>query len=307
MQVHYGYEGSELPGTVATVGIFDGVHLGHRALLKVVTGRAGAMKLQSLAVSFLQHPRHVLGEHEHQLLSTNDEKIRLLGECGLDHLVLLDFSHEFSRTKACDFIRDVLAGKLSARHLVTGYDHRLGRKGEGSFETINRCAEQISITAEQAGEFLHEGMPVSSSVIRKLLLKGDVGHASELLGYNYTLTGTVVEGKKIGRLIGFPTANIMPSSGEKLIPATGVYAVEVLRGSGRYKGMLSIGTNPTVNPSPLERSIEVHILGFDEDIYGRDITVIFRNRIRDEKKFSSTSELAARMEADKRETYRLLS
>jgi riboflavin kinase / FMN adenylyltransferase len=307
MQIHNRYEDLNLSGTVVTVGIFDGVHRGHRALLGLLVQRAGEKKLQSAVVTFSSHPKSILGTASQHILTTPEEKTRLLEGTGVDHLVVAEFTRELSNMRACDFVKDILAGMLSARHLILGYNHHLGRSGEGTFETVRNCMDPHVLTSEQADVFKYNGIPVSSSAIRDLLTSGNVEYANELLGYNYILSGRVVEGKKIGRHIGFPTANIEPFATDKLIPGSGVYAVRVETCHGKHIGMLSIGTNPTINPQSSSRSIEVHIIGFNSDIYKSHITVSFVKRLRDEIKFSGTAELAARMEADKQETIRLLT
>jgi riboflavin kinase / FMN adenylyltransferase len=307
MQVHNLYEDLKLPATVVTVGIFDGVHRGHMALLGLLVQRAGEKKLKSAVVTFSSHPRSILGAASQHILTTPEEKAHLLESTGVDHLVIAEFTRELSNMRACDFVKDILAGMLSARHLILGYNHRLGRRGEGTFETVRDCMDPLELTSEQADVFQYSGIPVSSSAIRELLTAGDVEYANELLGYDYNLSGRVVEGKRIGRHIGFPTANIAPMAAGKLIPGNGVYAVRVETPYGKHIGMLSIGTNPTITPQSSSRSIEVHIIGFNSDLYNSSISVSFVKRLRDEIKFPGTAELAARMEADKQETIRLLT
>jgi riboflavin kinase/FMN adenylyltransferase len=209
--------------------------------------------------------------------------------------------------KACDFVREVLISKIRTRNLIVGHDHHFGYRGEGNFETIKDCAESSGILVEQVGGFQYDGGTVSSSMIREKLLKGNPGKANELLGYCYSIKGIVIEGKKLGRKLGFPTANIRLIDEHKLVPADGVYAVEVIANKLKYKGMLSIGTNPTVNKDARERSIEVNIFVFDEDIYGEEIEVIFRFRLRDEKKFDNPGQLSRQMELDKEVALQLLS
>jgi riboflavin kinase/FMN adenylyltransferase len=307
MLVHFGYEEINLLRPVVTLGIFDGVHRGHQALLSVLNSRAAETGGESCVITFQPHPRYVLKNDDQEMLSTPEEKIKKLSESGIDHLIILDFNKEFSRTGACDFVRSVLIEKIGAKHLLIGYDHRFGRHGEGNFDTIRQCPGLDNLTVEQAEAVYCGGEPVGSTAIRQSLLKGDIEKANEFLGYYYTLGGKVVAGRKIGRSFGFPTANIKPGDKNKLIPALGVYAVEVLLGERIFKGMLSIGTNPTVNEDASVRSIEVYIIDFDEDIYGKEILIRFRKRLRDEQKFAGIAELAAQMELDKLETIKLLS
>lgn len=309
MVIHEGYENLILELPVVTLGIFDGVHRGHRFLIDTMIARARETHGESVAITFRPHPRLVLEKESSELrfLSTFEEKILLLDKTGIDHLVIIEFNREFSRIKACDFVREVLISKIRTRNLIVGHDHHFGYRGEGNFETIKDCAESSGIFVEQVGGFQYNGGTVSSSMIREELLKGNPGKANELLGYCYSIKGIVIEGKKLGRKLGFPTANIRPIDEHKLVPADGVYAVEVIANKLKYKGMLSIGTNPTVNKDAGVRSIEVNIFVFDEDIYGEEIEVIFRFRLRDEKKFDNPAQLSWQMELDKEEALQLLS
>ncbi|HLP72378.1 MAG TPA: bifunctional riboflavin kinase/FAD synthetase [Bacteroidales bacterium] len=306
MEIHRGHRKLNLTGSVVTVGVFDGVHKGHRALIDNVINASRQENGPSVVVTFKQHPRNVLGPASLQLLTTIEEKISLIEDLGVEHMIILDFNHEFSSTSACDFVRKVLKDQVGARHLVFGYDHRIGKDGEGDFNTIKNCTGLDGMIVTQSDGVFEGSRPVSSSMIRNALLEGDIDHANSLLAYNYTLSGEVMAGRKLGRVLGFPTANIKPGDSHKLIPGNGVYAVEVIADEARYMGMLSIGTNPTINPGNRQRSIEVHILDFDKDIYGQKLTVIFRKRLRDEKKFSDMQQLADQMEADRLETIRQL-
>jgi len=308
MIIHEGYEDLNLSSTVVTLGIFDGVHRGHRALLDYLVSVAGGKNCESVVITFSPHPRIVLEPENTSLafLTTMEEKTVLLEKAGIDHLIVIQFNREFSSIPACDFIRDILYKKIGTRHLIIGYNHHFGRRGEGDINTIRQCSEELGFKVEQVQGFRTEEGAVSSSLIREALLKGELDDANRWLGYYYSLSGKVIEGKKIGRTIGFPTANIQPDSGNKLIPCNGVYAVEVIVDKKVYQGMLNIGSNPTVNSNLKLRSIEVNILDFNEDIYGKGITVIFRKRLRDEKKFSGLKELTEQMELDKWNTLRLL-
>jgi riboflavin kinase/FMN adenylyltransferase len=236
-----------------------------------------------------------------------DEKKVLLEKAGIDHLVIIEFTEQFSKIPACDFIKEILVKKIGTRHLVIGYNHHFGRRGEGDFNTIKGCSEDLGFIVEQVKGYNSKEGPVSSSSIREALRSGKIDKANSLLGYTYSVTGTVIEGRKLGRTIEFPTANINPDSQHKLIPANGVYAVEVQYEGRIYIGMLSIGSNPTVNNDMDLRSIEVHILDFDKDIYGRKIKVFFRKRLRDEEKFADLKQLSEQMKQDKLDTIRLLT
>jgi riboflavin kinase/FMN adenylyltransferase len=309
MILHYGYDNLNLTAPVVTLGIFDGVHRGHRVLLDTLVLRAKEEGGESVVITFFPHPRLVLEKDHLNLffLTTMDEKIHLLREAGVDHLIILEFSTEFSKIEACDFVKQILVDKVGTKHLIIGYNHHFGWKGEGDFNTIRECSNKLNFSVEQVEGFSLAAGGISSSVIRTALLKGKVEEANELLGYMYSLTGIVVAGKQLGRALGFPTANIQPQDPHKLIPVNGVYAVEVLINEKRYAGMLSIGLNPTVNTNPGQRSIEVHIFDFEEDIYGQEITLIFRKWLRDEEKFASLEQLTEQMKLDRDNTLKFLS
>ena len=309
MVIHEGYKNLNLIAPVATLGIFDGVHRGHMALLDCLVSRARETKGESVVITFSPHPRLVLEQNNIRLsfLTTMDEKKVLLKNANVDHLIIIEFTIEFSKIPACDFVKDILVEKIGTKHLIIGYDHHFGRKGEGDFNTIKICSEELDFIVEQVQGYQTEEGAISSSLIREALLRGRVDEANKWLGYYYSVSGIVIEGRKIGRTIGFPTANIKPDSQYKLIPGNGVYAIEVQLDNNLYPGMLSIGSNPTVNTDNMFRSIEVHILNFDKDIYGEKISVIFRKKLRDEKKFDNLEQLTTQMGRDKLDTLRLLT
>ena len=309
MIIHEGYENLHLIAPVATLGIFDGVHRGHRALLDTLVSRARTGKGESVVITFSPHPRLVLEQNNKNLsfLTTMDEKVVLLGKANVDHLIIIEFNTTFSKIPSCDFIKDILVKKIGTKYLIIGYDHHFGRRGEGDFNTIKKCAEELNFRVEQVQGYHTEEGAISSSSIREALIKGKIDEANSWLGYSYSVSGTVIEGRRIGRTIGYPTANIKPTSRHKLIPANGVYAVEVKIDENLHPGMLSIGSNPTVNEDLSLRSIEVHILNFDNDIYRRNISVFFRKRLRDEKKFDNLTQLTEQMGRDKEYTLRLLT
>ena len=309
MIIHRGYENLDLVNPVVTMGIFDGVHRGHKSLLDNLVSWAGKVNGDSVVITFSPHPRLVL-EKDHlnlSFLTTMEEKMVLLEASGIDHLIIIEFSKQFSRMSACDFVEKVLVGKIGIKHLLLGYDHHFGQKGEGNYNTIKQCSASFDFTVEQVQGLHTEEGEISSSAIRDALLNGRLDEANSWLGYFYSLGGTVVGGRQIGRSIGFPTANIKPEDQYKLIPGNGVYAVEVRLNEGIYPGMLSIGSNPTVNNDGRSRTIEVHIINFNRDVYGNRISVIFRKRLREEIKFDNTQKLAEQMEVDKQITMKLLS
>jgi riboflavin kinase/FMN adenylyltransferase len=309
MIIHEGYENLDLISPFVTLGIFDGVHCGHKDLLDHLVLQAKTGKGESVVITFFPHPKLVLDQKRttFSFLTTMEEKIALLDNAKIDHLVIIEFSKKFSRIKACDFIKKVLIEKIGAKHLIIGYNHHFGKSGEGNFATIKRCSETLDFSVEQLAAFYSEDVIISSSSIREALINGRLDEANGWLGYNYSVSGTVIEGRKIGRSIGFPTANIKPDYKHKLIPGDGVYAVEARLGADVYPGMLSIGSNPTVNKHTGDKSIEVHILDFNKDIYGSAITVIFRKRLRNEIKFQNTVKLAEQLELDKQQVLLLFS
>ncbi len=309
MKVHEGYENLSLVNPFVTIGVFDGVHLGHRALLDHLSSGAVKAGAESVVITFNPHPRLVLSEKTEGLyfLSTLEEKKKLLAESKIDHLIILNFTKELGNLEAADFIREILVGKIGLKRLIVGYDNHFGKNKEGDFKKIRECAELFNFEVEQISEVSAREGVISSTAIREALLKGRLEDAGRLLGYDYSLTGTVIQGRKLGRSFGFPTANIKPSDSHKLIPADGVYAVEVLVGNEKLPGMLSIGFNPTVNKGREIRSIEVHIFNFDMDLYNQSATIIFRFRLRNEKRFDSVKQLARQMELDKQAAMRLLT
>jgi len=309
MIIHEGYENIFITNPVVTLGIFDGVHLGHSALLNCLISRAKEVNGESVVITFSPHPRIVLDKNSVSLsfLTTMEEKIALLEKAHIDHLIIIEFNTTFSNIRACDFIIDILVGKIRTKHLIIGFNHHFGRRGEGDFNTIRQCTEPLDFTVEQLKGIHTEEGAISSSSIREALLTGHLDEANRWLGYSYSITGVIVSGRHIGRSIGFPTANIKPGDQYKLIPANGVYAVEVTLEGLKYPGMLSIGSNPTVNNDPRKRTIEVNIFDFEKDIYGNSISVTFMKRLRDEQKFDTTEKLAEQMHIDKQQVLLLFS
>jgi len=292
-----------------TLGIFDGVHRGHLTLLKMLILRASEIDGESVVITFSPHPRLILENEGKNLLflTTMEEKIELLEKAGIDNLVIIKFDSYFSRLGACDFVKDILVDSVRTSHLILGFNHHFGKSAEGDYNTIKECVYSQHFIVEQAQGLHTEEGAISSSLIREALLDGRLDEANKWLGYSYSLTGSVVGGKKIGREIGFPTANIVPADSHKLIPQNGVYAVHVALGSNIYRGMMSIGTNPTINrDSSITRTIEVYIIDFSENIYGSQITVIFRKRLRNEIRFDSREQLIAQMELDKKQSLEIL-
>ena len=294
-----------LPPTVATIGFFDGVHLGHRYLINQVKIAASQCGWCSSIITFPIHPRQVIqSDYQPQLLSSPEEKIELLSQTGIDNCILLPFTQELSRLTAYEFMQ-LLYDKYKVRMLVIGYDHRFGHNRAETFEDYCRYGRELGIHIMQATAYTQEQDKVSSSAIRRALLSGDVTTAQKYLGYNYFLEGTVVSGYQVGRKIGFPTANLRVDFPYKLIPSIGVYAVRVQVAGQQWKGMLSIGYRPTINNSN-DLSIEVHILDFEGDIYNQKMRLEFIEYLRPEIKFDSVDELIAQMHKDKEETIKVL-
>ena len=294
-----------LPPTVATIGFFDGVHLGHRYLINQVKIAASQCGWCSSIITFPVHPRQVIqSDYQPQLLSSPEEKIELLSQTGIDNCILLPFTQELSRLTAYEFMQ-LLYEKYKVRMLVIGYDHRFGHNRAETFEDYCRYGRELGIHIMQAMAYTQEQDKVSSSAIRRALLSGDVTTAQKYLGYNYFLEGTVVSGYQVGRKIGFPTANLRVDFPYKLIPSIGVYAVRVQVAGQQWKGMLSIGYRPTINNGN-DLSIEVHILDFQGDIYNQKMRIEFIEFLRPEVKFDSVDELIAQMHKDKEETIKVL-
>jgi riboflavin kinase/FMN adenylyltransferase len=308
MIIHEGYENLNVSNPAVALGIFDGVHIGHKALIARLVSRAKSLNGESVIITFYPHPRTVLSESPAGMyfLTSLEEKKYLLEKEGVDHLIVVPFDHDLSNKEACEFIEEFLVKKISARYLIAGFNHQFGRKDNGGFDSIRRCAESFGIIVEQVQGFTSGKSIVSSSVIREALANGEIEDANKLLGYDYFLNGIIVEGRQLGREIGFPTANIVPGYEQKLVPKDGVYAVEVVIDGSKHNGMLSIGSNPTVNDDPENRTIEVNIFGFERNIYGLPIIVIFRHRLRDEIRFDNLTLLAEQLELDKKTALRLL-
>lgn len=287
-----------LPPCAATIGFFDGVHRGHRFLLEQVKEEAAGKGLCPSVITFPTHPRQVLQPDFHpQLLSTPAEKLHLLEAADIANCILLPFTAELSRLSAKEFML-LLRTEYNVRTLVIGYDHRFGHNRLESFEDYVRYGQELDIDIVQARAYTQENAKVSSSAIRELLSQGEVHTASRLLGYPYPLEGTVTDGYRVGRKIGFPTANLRVDHPFKLVPAEGVYAVKVEVEGQQHLGMLNIGHRPTLN-NGADRSIEVHILDFAGDIYRQNIRIEFLRFLRPETKFASIEELISQIEKDK--------
>ncbi len=299
MKVHRGDASFAPPrAAVVTSGTFDGVHVGHQKILQRLKELARETGGETVVVTYWPHPRLVLYPDDPaiRLLTTFDEKLSLLETLGIDHLVQIPFTKEFSQLSSDAFIRQVLVEKISTRHLVIGYDHHFGRNREGGFEYLKEHAAEYGFVVEEIPRQDVDQVGVSSTKIRKALEAGQVQTAREYLGRPYRLAGTVVKGDQLGRQLGYPTANLKIDSIHKLIPADGIYAVHVAHGQQRYEGMLYIGHRPTIQGA--SRNIEVNIFNFNQDLYGEELHVDLLERTRGDITFDGLDALAAQLTED---------
>ncbi|MFY9309780.1 MAG: bifunctional riboflavin kinase/FAD synthetase [Bacteroidia bacterium] len=295
----------DVKNAVVTTGTFDGVHVGHQKIISRLKEVAREENGETVLLTFYPHPRMVLfpDDNELKLINTQQEKIELLEKYGIDHLIIYPFTKEFSRLTSVEFVRNILVNKIKTKRLVIGYNHHFGRNREGSFEHLKEYGPLYGFEVEEIPAKDIENIEISSTKIRKALQTGDVKTAATYLGHPYTLSGKVVEGLKLGRTIGYPTANIVVDDTYKLIAADGIYAVKLKHKGKMYSGMLSIGNNPTVEGKG--HSIEVNIFDFNETIYGDTVTVYFIERLRDEQKFDSLEELKKQLKKDEADSLRI--
>lgn len=277
---------------MVTIGTFDGVHLGHRSIIDKVKELARQVDGETVLLTFYPHPRMVLNPDNHniRLLNTPEEKASLLADAGIEHLIVYPFSKEFSQISAVEYVRDLLMSGIGSHTVVVGYDHRFGRNREGDHNTLVELSGSFGFRVEEIPAHEIDHINVSSTKIRQALNEGRVKDAEKYLGYKYPLTGKVVKGDGNGRKFGYPTANIEVNYPFKLVPTYGVYATEVVIDGERYRGALSIGVRPTVHENS-PATVEVYILDFDKDIYGKTVTLEFVDFIRAEKKFGSVDEM----------------
>lgn len=290
----------------ATIGFFDGVHRGHQFMIDSLTTMAHAQGRQSLVITFDRHPRQVVhADYVPQLITTTDEKLQLLHATAADRIEVLHFDAQMAQLSAYEFMRQVLHEKYGVAMLLTGYDNRFGHNRAEGFADYVRYGEEMGMKVLQNTPIDIDGMRVSSSLIRRLIVEGNITEASNCMGHPYSITGSVAHGFQEGRRIGFPTANIVPESAEKLVPGNGVYATRVSVEGGEWMpAMLNIGTNPTFQRQ--QTTIEAHIIGFEGDIYGRKVRVEFGRKLRDEQRFESIEALQKQLEADKKEVLMVL-
>ena len=298
--------------TVITIGTFDGVHIGHRKILERLSKSATELRLKSTVLTFFPHPRMVLQKDaDIKLLSTVEEKIKILEQSGLDFLIIHPFTQKFSRLSATEFVRDLLVNSLRAKKIIIGYDHRFGRNRNANITDLIAFGTTLDFEVEEISAQEIDDVSVSSTKIRKALEEGNVQTANAYLGYHYMLTGTVKKGKGIGRQLNFPTANIHIEESYKLIPKNGSYIVQSKIGQRIIYGMMNIGFNPTISEKEAsgkrKESIEVHFFEFNENLYDQTLQIDILQRLRDEQKFESVDALKEQLAKDKEKSLAIIS
>lgn len=287
---------SENP-TVVTIGTFDGVHLGHKSILKRLVQTAEEENLESVVLTFFPHPRWVLQQNnELKLLNTIEERKTLLKKSGLNHLVIHPFTKKFSRLSAEEYVENILVQNLNVKKFIIGYDHRFGRNRNADITILREFGKKFNFEIEEISAKEIDDVAISSTKIRKAINQGNIEIANEYLGYHFMISGTVIQGKSIGRTIGFPTANLQLSETYKMIPAKGIYIVQAQIDTKTVFGLTSIGTNPTVGGT--EKTIETHFLNFEADLYGKPLTLEFLKFIRTEKTFDTLEHLQQEIKKD---------
>ncbi len=293
--------------SVVTIGTYDGFHLAHRQVAGKVLEIAKKNYSRSFIVTFEPHPQEVLKNKtpDIKLLTSIDEKLKLFEGAGIENVLVLNFTDEFSKTDAREFYEKYILGGIGLSDLVIGYDHLFGHNREGSFKTLHSLGKEYGFNVHKVDEIDVEGIPVSSTRIRHALAEGMIEEANKLLGYEFGFDGIVVEGDKVGRTIGYPTVNLKPVKENKVMPKEGIYCVKVVYGGKEYFGMMYHGFRPTLSEGII-RALEVHIFDFDKNVYGEKITIHFLKRLRDDKKFASKEELIAQIDKDKEDSLKFL-
>jgi len=300
------FEGVSCP--VVTMGTFDGLHIGHQKIIKDLVDTARKENGETVVITFDPHPRIVLHlDHKNlRFINTQEEKIELFHKFGIDHLIIIPFTMEFSRLTSIEFVKEILVDKIKTQKLIIGYDHHFGKNRKGNFEHLNKLSRSYGFEVNEIPAQLIDEIAVSSTKIRDSLVEGNVKKAKSFLGYNFSVFGEVTPGSQIGKTIGFPTANIFPDDSYKLIPGNGVYAVRTLLRGKLYDGMLNIGIRPTLHTEQKE-TIELHIFDFTDDIYKEFVTVYFIDRIRDEHKFENIELLKHQLAKDQKVAQKILN
>jgi riboflavin kinase/FMN adenylyltransferase len=286
---------------VASIGIFDGVHKAHQAIIRHLKKEAAIMGGEATIITLWPHPRIVLKKDSDSinLINTLPEKIERLEKEGVENLIILPFDRLLAGTDFETFVREILVESIGIKHLTVGYNHQFGKNREGNYAALKKLSGIHKFSLSQVDPVIENDEKISSSGIRKYIHHGNFRIANAMLGYHFILSGKVTEGNKLGRNLGFPTANIIPGDANKIIPKDGVYAVLVHTGNETYEGMMNIGCRPTVQPDCKESILEVHLLDFEGDLYQQTVRIEFLDRIRDEKKFDSTEKLIAQIQKDK--------
>ncbi|MEQ8904531.1 bifunctional riboflavin kinase/FAD synthetase [Ekhidna sp.] len=292
---------------VVTIGTFDGVHIGHQTILKRLVSEAKKVNGKSVLITFWPHPRFILNKDADKLklLSTFNEKVKMVADLGVDFILKIAFTPEFSNLSADEFVQQILVNKVGTKKLFIGYDHHFGNNREGNIKFLHQNSSRYGFEVNEISKQEIDHIGVSSTKIRNTLESGEIHLANSLLGRNYSLTGKVIDGQKKGRSMGFPTANIEILESYKLLPADGVYAIKATVNENCYNGMLNIGFKPTVDGT--RRSIEAHLFNFDADIYGKEMTVEFVRSLRKEMKFSNLEELKDQLMKDRERALKILS
>ena len=287
--------------SVITIGTFDGVHIGHKKIINQLTSISSKNNLISILLSFFPHPKMVLqNDNELKLINTIQEKEGLLNSLNLDYLIIKKFTKEFSRLSALEFVRDILVNKLNAKHIIIGYDHHFGRNRTANIEQLKEFGELYDFKVTEILAQDIDDIAISSTKIRKALINGEIRLANKFLGYNFFFSGDVVHGNNIGKTISFPTANIKIDTPYKLVPKNGVYIVKTIIDNQITFGMMNIGYNPTFNGK--QKSIEIHFINFNKNIYHKNLTIEMISRIRNEIKFNTVEDLKKQLEQDKLST-----
>lgn len=300
MQVHHNIDNLPIfKNAVVTIGTFDGVHLGHKQIINTLKAEAEKVGGESVIITFHPHPRKIVSSIVTgiRLINTIEERIALLRECGINHLVVVPFTDYFANQTAEDYIHDFLVDKFNPHTIIIGYDHRFGKERTGDYKLLEQKAVEYNYTLKEIPEHILDTIKVSSTRIRNAILHGEIEEANKLLGYHFFFEGEVVHGDKIGRTLGYPTANLKSNEEEKIALGDGIYAVYVISEAIEYKGMMSIGFRPTVNGK--KRVTEVNIFEFDKEIYGSTIRVAVKKYLRSEVKFDGLEALKSQMHQDK--------
>ncbi len=298
MRIYHSIQEFSAHNPILTIGMFDGVHAGHREILAHLESEKKAYQGESVLLTFWPHPRVFFGKAEgFKMLTSLDEKLELLEQTGLDACLVLPFTNEFANLSPEDYITQIIHEGIGARKVIIGYDHKYGKNGSGTFELMQKFAQKLHFELERIDAYSIESKAISSTKVRNALSVGDIKTANSYLTYNYFIDGTIVAGAQIGRTLGFPTANLQLNFSQKMLPTDGVYACYTLVNGEKYASVVNIGTNPTIQKE-LPLTIEIHLLDFQGDIYGEQVRVQFVSRLRDEQQFFSREALQEAIKKD---------